>query len=276
MDWNEIWNVILEFLKTFGIKILISGICVIVGIKLIKWLKKWIKTSPKFSKVEDGARSFIASLVVVLLYIVLFITVAMILGIPTTSFIAALASVFAAIGLAMQGSLSNFAGGVMILIFKPFKVGDYIVAPKEEAEGTVMDISLVYTVLRTFDNQEVTIPNGTLTNSVVRNLTTAQTRRVDLAFSTSYDCDVDMVKDILMNILKNHSKVLSDPEPTARLNEHGDSALVFSVKAWCDTDDYWDVRYDLIEAVKKEFDNNGISIPYPQLDVHFDKQASKK
>ena len=156
----------------------------------------------------------------------------------------------------------------MILIFRPFKVGDYISAP--DAEGTVTDITVVYTVLRTPDNKVVTVPNGILTGSVVKNYSAEENRRVDLEFSTAYDCDVDMVKGVLMGIINAHPKILRDPEPVARLSEHGDSALTYAVKVWCKNGDYWDVAFDLKESVKKKFDENGISTPYPQLDIHFD------
>lgn len=257
-----------DLISSIGIKLICSIIIFIIGVKLIKWLSRIIKTSKKLDNIESGVRTFLSSFVVVVLYIVLFITIAMIIGIPTTSFIAALASAFAAIGLALQGTLSNFAGGIMILIFKPFKVGDYICAPKEDAEGTVEEISLVYTILKMPDNTVVTIPNGTLTNSVVKNLTSVELRRVDIDFTTSYDCDIDKVKGILMGIVSSHPLIQKDPEPTARLSQHSDSALVYSVKAWCKTEVYWDVRFDLMETVKKEFDKNNITIPYPQLDIH--------
>jgi len=268
MSWDKFLDLMFDLISSVGIKLLSAIIVFIIGVKLIKWFSRIIKTTKKLEKTDAGVRSFLASFAVIALYIVLFITVAMILGIPTTSFIAALASAFAAIGLAMQGTLSNFAGGIMILVFKPFKVGDYICAPKEDAEGTVQEISLVYTILKTPDNTVITIPNGTLTNSVVKNMTSVEMRRVDVTFSTSYDCDIDKVKGILMDVLNSHPMINKDPEPTARLSEHADSALVYTVKAWCKTDDYWDVKYDLIETVKKEFDKNNIPIPFPQLDVH--------
>jgi len=272
MDWNAILSVIIETAKTLGVKLLLSGIYVIIGFRLIKWLKKWLKTSKRLDMIEEGARSFLASVSAVLLYIVLFITVAVILGIPTTSFVAAIASVFAAIGLAMQGTLSNFAGGVMILIFKPFKVGDYIVAKCDDVEGTVIDVSLVYTVLRTFDNKEVTIPNGTLTNSVVVNVSTAETRRIDITVDVEFTADIEQVKQLLLDTASAHPKVLSDPAPSARLAEYGPSSLKFSVKAWCPNGDYWDVRFDLLEGIKKELDSRGIAIPFPQLDVHLPEE----
>lgn len=270
MTIEKLWDFLFELISTLGIKILSTILIMLVGFKLIKWLKKWIKTSHKLDKMDDGVRSFISSFIGIILYIVLFVTIATRLGIPTASFVAALASAFAAIGLAMQGSLSNFAGGMLLLLFKPFKVGDYI--KTEEAEGTVAEITTIYTILHTYDNKTITIPNGTLTNSVIENYTTAETRRVDLEFSTSYDSDVETVKKLLMEVLENHPLVLEDPEPTARLSEHGDSALKFTAKAWCNTDDYWTVKYDLTEAVKKTFDDNNIEIPFPQMDVHVDNK----
>lgn len=269
MDLDKLLNIIYDFAATVGIRLLCSAVLLLVGIRLIRWLKKFIRTSPKLSKVDAGVRSFISGFATIALYIVLFITIAMILGIPTTSFIAALASAFAAIGLALQGALSNFAGGLMILLFHPFRVGDYISTP--DAEGTVDEISVVYTILRTSDNKIVTVPNGTLTNSVVKNYTAEKTRRVDLTFSTGYECDVEKVKAVIMRVVNAHQLVLRDPEPTVHLSEHADSALAYTVKVWCATEDYWTVHFDLMEQVTKEFEKNSISIPYPQLDVHIDK-----
>lgn len=270
MELKELIKYLVDLLSSFGIRLLSCIIILIVGLRLIKSLKKWIKTSHKLDKVDTGIRSFLSGFISIVLYIVLFVTVATRLGIPTASFVAALASGFAAIGLAMQGTLSNFAGGIMILLFKPFKIGDYIETP--DAEGTVMDITTVYTILRTYDNKTITIPNGTLTNSVIENYTSVENRRVDLTFGTSYDCDIDKVKNILMEVLISHPLVLSEPAPFARLSEHSDSALIYSVKAWCKTENYWDVKFDLTEFIKKAFDENNISIPYPQMDIHIENK----
>ena len=269
MNWNTLWNYLVELGTSLGLKLLAALLLLIIGLRLIKWVKKWLRTSRRLDKVDAGVRAFVVSFAGIGLYVLLFITFAMVLGIPTTSFITALASCGVAIGLALQGALSNFAGGLMILLFKPFKVGDYIETPG--AAGTVADITVVYTVLRTPDNKMITIPNGTLTNSVVENYSAVETRRVDLTFNTAYDCDVEEVKALLMGVVMAHPKVLVDPAPFARLSEHGESALTYTLRAGCKTDDYWDVRFDLVEAVKKEFDHNGIAIPYPQLDVHLDK-----
>ena len=269
MDTKAILKYLFDMLASLGTKLLVSLIVLFVGRKLIKVIKNWIKTSPKMEKVDAGVRTFFSSFAGVGLNILLFITIAMILGVPTTSFITALASCGVAIGLALQGALSNLAGGIMILVFKPFEVGNYIKTP--DASGTVHKITIMYTVLKTPDNKVITIPNGTLTNSVVENYSSVENRRVELVFDVSYDSDIDMVKNLLMDIATSHEKVLMDPPPFARLTAQAESSLQFTVRVWCKTDDYWDVNFDLLETVKREFDKNKIEIPYPQVDVHINK-----
>lgn len=270
INFEEIMNYLVELATSAGLKLLAAIVLVIVGLKGIKWLRKWIRTSEKLNKIDNSLRSFMISFSSVVLYIVLFITVAVILGIPTTSFITMLASCGVAIGLALQGSLSNFAGGIMILLFKPFKVGDYIDAAGES--GTVTEISVVYTELLTVDNKRIIIPNGTITNSVIENYSAENIRRVDFTFNTAYDSDIDKVKKIITEILESHPKALKNPECFVRLSAHNDSALTYTARVWCKTDDYWDVNFDVIESVKKAFDENGIQIPYNQLDVHIDNK----
>lgn len=269
MDLKALWDSLIELGVSFGSKLIAAILVLVIGANLIKWIKKWIKTSKKLDRIDDGVRSFLRSFCGIALYVVLFITIAMMLGIPTTSFITALASCGVAIGLAMQGSLSNFAGGLMILLFKPFRVGDYIEA--SGVSGTVDAITVVYTVLITPDNKKITVPNGTLTNSTIINYSAKDTRRVDLTFSTAYDADVEKVRAILDEVLANHPLVLSDPAPFARLSNHNESSLDYTVRAWCKAEDYWTVNFDLLETVKKEFDKNGIEIPFPQVDVHIAK-----
>ena len=266
INFEEIMNYLVELATSAGLKLLAAIVLVIVGLKGIKWLRKWIRTSEKLNKIDNSLRSFMISFSSVVLYIVLFITVAVILGIPTTSFITMLASCGVAVGLALQGSLSNFAGGIMILLFKPFKVGDYIDAAGES--GTVTEISVVYTELLTVDNKRIIIPNGTITNSVIENYSAENIRRVDFTLNTAYDSDIDKVKKIITEILESHPKALKNPECFVRLSAHNDSALTYTARVWCKTDDYWDVNFDVIESVKKAFDENGIQIPYNQLDVH--------
>lgn len=263
---ENLLNTLLEIGTTMGLKLLAALLLIIVGLRLVKQLKKWIHHSKRLQRIDESVRSFLASFIGIVLNIALFVTAAMILGVPTTSFLTLLASGGVAIGLATQGALSNFAGGLMILLFKPFKVGDYIEAGSES--GTVKDITVVYTVLTTLDNKQITIPNGTLTNSNITNYSTEPLRRVDLTFTTSYDCAVEKTKALLMEVTKAHPLVLDDPEPFVRLSAHGDSALVYAVRAWCRNDDYWTVHFDLTESVKEAFDRHSITIPFPQVDVH--------
>lgn len=270
MNAEKIMDFLFELFASLGLKILTALIVLFVGCKLIKFVKKWVKKSPKLEKVDMGVRTFLSSFLGIALYVILFISIAMILGIPTTSFITALASCGVAIGLALQGALGNLAGGIMILIFKPFKVGDYITT--SAVSGTVSNITIMYTVLATPDNKIITIPNGTLTNSVIENYSASDERRVDIVFTAGYECDADKVKEILFSEIEKHEKILKTPEPFARLTNCGDSAVEYTVRAWCKASDYWDVKFDLLENVKKEFDANGISIPYPQMDVHIDNK----
>ena len=266
MNWQSFLSLLVQFATSFGIKLLAAIIIIAVGLKLTSWLTKLIRTSAKLGKLDTSLRSFLASFIKIALYIVLIITVAMILGIPVTSFITVLASCGVAIGLALQGSLSNFAGGLMILFFKPFKVGDYIEAQGEA--GTVKEISVVYTELLTPDGKRITVPNGALTNSTIKNYSAEALRRVDLSFSVAYDSSDEAVKDIIGTAIRSHPNALLDPEPFVRLSAHGDSALVYTARVWCKNEDYWTVYFDLIENVKTAFDQNNISIPYPQMDVH--------
>jgi len=266
MDWKKIIDFLTEAATSLGLKLLFAALALVVGIFLIRWVKKFLRDSKKLSKMDVGLRSFLASFSTIALYILLFITIAMILGVPTTSFITALASCGVAIGLALQGALSNVAGGIMLLIFKPFKIGDFIEAAGES--GTVTDISVVYTVLNTVDNKRVTIPNGTLMNSNIENYSAEETRRVDLTFSTAYGCDISKTTALLSSIAADHPLALQDPAPFVRLTRHGENALEYSVRIWCRSGDYWTIYFDVIEQVKKAFDENGIEIPFPQVDVH--------
>lgn len=270
MDLKQIYTFLIEFATTWGAKIIGAIVILLVGLKLIKVLSNWIRSSPKLDKLDDSLRSFLASFSKIILYIVLIITVAMILGVPATSFITILASCGVAVGLALQGSLSNFAGGIMILLFKPFKVGDYIEASGEA--GTVSEISVVYTELLTVDNKRITLPNGALTNSIIKNYSSEDKRRVDLTFNASYECDVEKVKDIITTVVNSHPAALKEPESFVRLSEHSDSALVYTVRVWCKNADYWTVYFDIIEGVKTAFDKNNIAIPFPQMDVHINNK----
>ena len=275
MNFDTFINTLLELFTTIGLKIIYAGIVLFIGLKLIKWMKKKLPSFPYMEKLDAGLRSFLCSTLAIVLYALLFISVAMIMGIPTTSFIAALASCMAAIGLAMQGSLSNFAGGLMILMFKPFRTGDYISVPELNVDGTVKAITVVYTVLRTFDNIEVTVPNGTLANSVVKDLSIAETRRVDLTFRVAPSTSLDLVESVIGEVLSSNPNVLTDPEPSIVLTEITDSAMIYGVRIWCPGDQYWPTRFGLTRAIKLAFDEHGIVMPHQQVDVHLNTPTHK-
>ena len=275
MNFEALINALVELAATVGLKIIYAIAVTFVGLKLIKWLKKRLPDLPFMERLDAGLRSFISSTLAIVLYASLFISVAMIMGIPTTSFIAALASCMAAIGLAMQGSLSNFAGGLMILMFKPFRTGDYISVPDLNVDGTVKAITVVYTILRTFDNIEVTVPNGTLANSVVKDMSIAETRRVDLTFRVAPDTPLDKVESVIGQVLSADANVLTDPEPSIVLTEITDSALIYGVRIWCPGTQYWPTRFGLNRAIKLAFDAHGIVMPHQQVDVHLAAPTDK-
>ena len=267
MTLESLFNVLIEMITTIGLKLIYAVLVLFVGLKLIKWLKKRLPEFPPIKQLDAGIRSFLCSSAAIGLYILLFISVAMIMGIPTTSFIAALASCLAAIGLAMQGSLSNFAGGLMILMFKPFRTGDYISAPELNVEGFVREITVVYTVLRTFDNIEVTIPNGTLSNSVLKDMSIAETRRVDFSFRVDPATPLEKVEAVLAEVLAENENVLADPAPSIVVTDITDSAVVYGVRVWCPGSQYWNTKFGVNRAVKLAFDENEIIVPHQQMDV---------
>ena len=194
------------------------------------------------------------------------------LGIQTTSFIAVLGAAGLAIGLALQGSLSNFASGVMLVLFRPFKVGDYIEAGG--TSGTVEEMLIFSTKMKTPDNKAVFVPNGSITGGTIVNYSAKDTRRVDLVFGVSYEDDISKVKQIIEEVLNADDRILKDPSPTVGLAELGDSSVNFVVRPWVSAADYWGVRFSLNEAMKLRFDQEGVSIPYPQRDVHFHEKSA--
>jgi small conductance mechanosensitive channel len=266
---EQVIDNLIDFATSTGIKLVISLIILLVGWKLIKLLIKVIKKSRSMKNIDSSARGYIISFISIGLKILLVITIAGYLGLEMTSILAVLASAGVAIGLALQGALGNLAGGLMILIFKPFRVGDYI--DNHTDAGTVIDINIFYTVLNTIDNKRVMLPNGELTNTSIINFSMEKRRRVDLTFTTSYQVDIDNVKGILLKIASEHSLTINEPEePFCRLMRHADNSLNFVLRIWTLSENYWPLYFDLMEQVKKEFDRQGIEIPYPQLDVHLD------
>lgn len=269
MDTSKFINFITELATQYGLKILLGLVVLIVGLKLSKWVIKLIVKGHGFQKLDKSVQGFIRSFVKVILYALVISSACMCWGVPSTSFLTIFTSAGVAIGLALQGALSNFAGGLMILFFKPFAIGDYI--ESGSVTGTVTDITIIYTILTTPDNKRITVPNGSLTNSNVINYSACDTRRIDLTISTDYNNDIETVKSVLLKTAYAHEKVLKDPSPMARLQTHSSNSLDYAFRVWVKKEDYWTVYFDLMENVKRAFDENGISIPYQQLDVTIKK-----
>ena len=249
------------------LKALGAIIVLFVGFRLIRWITRFAARSSMAKRMDPTASSFLGSALSIGLKMVLIIAVCGIVGIPTASIIAVLGSAGVAVGLAMQGSLSNFAGGVMILLFRPFVKGDYIEIPNSEA-GTVEDISIFYTTLMTPDNRKVVIPNGTVSNATLTNYSATPRRRVDLVFSAAYEADIDQVRRCILEAAVKSPAILSDPAPDVVLKELGDSSVQYLFRGWCDPKDYLATTFEIRENVKRSFDGAGVPIPYPQLDVH--------
>lgn len=258
-----------EYLADAGINLILSIILLIVGWKLINILSKKMKEGKLFSKIEPTARSFINSALSIILKILLVITIAAILGVPMTSMIAVLGSCGLAIGLALQGSLSNIAGGFILTIFKPFVVGDFI--KSGEFEGTVKSINIFYTKIITPDNKIIVIPNSKVSDSALIDYNAFATRRVDIDITAAYSENSDVVKQALIDAAKENDKVDTSTEPVAVITSFDDSAVAYQLRLWCKTDDYWDVKFSVTERVKKIFDEREIQIPFPQMDVHITK-----
>jgi len=254
---EKLWTLILDFTP----QILTALAILIVGLFLIRIVTKVSRKMMTKSGVDLSLQKFLSNLISWILKILLFIVVISKLGVETTSFAAILAAAGLAVGLALQGSLSNFAGGVLIMIFKPIKVGDLIEAQGEL--GVVKEIEIFTTKLTGLSNKEIIIPNGSLSNGNIVNYTTEGTRRVDLTFGVGYDSDIKKTKDVLLHVLTSHPMVLQDPAPTVNVSELADSSINFAVRPWCNTEDYWTVYFDVTENTKEALDAAGIEIPYP-------------
>lgn len=259
-------NLLQEFAVTYGGKLIGALLLLIIGFKLTSLITKKIAAAKALNKIDASTRGFIQSVINVLLKCLVGITALAVLGVPMTSMIAVIGSCGLAVGLALQGSLSNIAGGFIILVFKPFSVGDYITSG--EISGTVEDIGIFHTKVLTNDNRRIIVPNSTISNATLTNVSALSLRRVDLTFTASYNTDISLVEKTLLSVCENHSMALSDPAPFARLSAHKDSALEYTVRVWCKADDYWTLYFDLIRDVKYAFDKAGVEIPYPQVNVH--------
>lgn len=257
-------------LISLAITIVIALVVFFIGKKVIKLLLKLLKKNFERMKMEDGVIRFLLSLLKVLLYLLLIIVVAQILGLETSSVIALVGSAGLAVGLALQGSLANLAGGVLILVSKPFVMGDYIIYG--DKEGTVVGIDIIYTKLLTPDNRKVTLPNGDLANSDIINVTSEDVRRLDLSVSIDYSEDIKKVKDILEKLLTGHDMILPDQDISIFVNSFDPSSINIGYRVWTKTEDYWALRCQLMEEVKMAFDENEIVIPFDQLDVQIKNQ----
>ncbi|PKG81070.1 mechanosensitive ion channel protein [Colwellia sp. 75C3] len=247
-------------------KLILSILTLLIGLWIISGISKLVQASMERSKVDPTLIPFMGSLVSWLLKVLLFISVASMIGVATTSFIAVLGAAGLAIGLALQGSLANFAGGVLIMIFKPYKVGDLI--ESQGHLGVVKEVQIFNTILLSPQSKRIIIPNGSTSNGSVVNYTVEGKIRVDLTVGVSYDADIDKTKAVLMEVLVNNDKVMQDPAPFIGLSEMADSSVNFAVRPHCLPEHYWDVYFGVNEAVKKALDKNAIAIPFPQRDVH--------
>jgi len=267
---NEIIDMLWNLLLTHAPQFVLALVTLVIGLWIINKTVSYAQ-SKMDSQIDATLHKFVGSLVSVGLKGLLLISVASMVGIATTSFIAVLGAAGLAIGLALQGSLSNFAGGVLILIFKPFKVGDLIEGGGHI--GTVREIQIFNTILNSADNRRIIIPNAVLSNNSLININIEPTRRVDFVFGIGYGDDLKKAKEILNSIAENDTRVLKDPAPTIVLSELADSSVNFTVRLWANTADYWGVYFDTHESVKLAFDAEGISIPFPQQDVHMHQVA---
>ncbi len=248
--------------------VLIAILFIAIGMKVVSVLLKVIKRSFEKSKLDASVAGFLISMIRVVGYILVFISAAAIVGVEVTSFVTILGTASMAIGLALQGALSNLAGGVLILMLKPFSVGDYIIENDKGMEGTVVSIEIFYTRLLTYDNKMIVIPNGILTNNSLVNLTNEIKRKVELKIAIAYDTDIKKVKDLVYSILAEEKRILSDEPKDVFIDSFDESGMILGMRAWVKTEDYWPTIWDLREKVKESFDENDIVIPYNRLDVN--------
>lgn len=250
----------------FLVKIIVCIVIYIIGKNVIGWVVKMVRSMLLRTKMQTGAATFIVSMVKIFLYLILIFGLAMQFGVKESSVAALVASGGVAIGLALQGGLSNLAGGFLILLFQPFEVGDYILAQGEE--GTVQKIEILYTTLHTIDNRKVIIPNGNLANNVIVNATGADRRKLDITVGISYEDDISKAKQVLLQIIERSEYVIREQEAQVFVSELGDSSVVMGLRCWVRTEQYLPALWQMNEQIKNEFDRAGLHIPFPQMDVH--------
>lgn len=253
---------------SFGLRLLLTILLFLVGSRLIKLVRKIVRRSMERAGADVGVTQFMDSLIKLLLYFLLIMFLADGIGVDTTSVMALVGSAGLTIGLAFQGSLSNFAGGVLILLIKPFKVGDYIIYTSGNLEGKVTKIEMFYTTLLTIDNKKVVIPNGTLSNSSLINVTAEDKRRIDITVGVSYTANLKLAKEVCVKLMAAQPAVLQEQNNMVVVDDLADSSVNLKICCWVSAEDYWATRWELIEKIKLAFDENGIEIPFNQLDVN--------
>ncbi len=257
---------ITEMAINYSPKIILALVTLFIGLWIIKGVSALIRRTLAAKDVDASLQSFITSLVSMTFKALLLLSIAGMVGIEVTSFIAIFGAAGLAVGMALSGTLQNFAGGVMIMLFKPYKVGDVI--ETQGYVGSVNQIQIFNTILKTPDNKTIIIPNAPISSGSMVNYSTEATRRVDLSFGIGYNDDIDQAKEVMMSVIKKDERIFSDPEPFIAVSELADSSVNFAVRLWVNAGDYWGVHFDTLENVKKAFDANNISIPFPQQDVH--------
>lgn len=271
MDVQPIIEKVTEIVSVYGIKVLGAIGVLIIGRIVSGLLTKLIEKMMRKAKQEETLVSFVGHLVYVALMTFVIIAALGIVGIQTASFVAVLGAAGLAVGLALQGSLSNFASGVLMVMFKPFKVGDYIEGGG--VAGVVQEMQIFNTVLLTPDHKKIIIPNSQMTGNNIINYSATGTRRIDMVAGIGYSDDIDKARSVIEEVLASDPRILKDPAPVVAVSELADSSVNFVVRPWVKTEDYWDVMFAVTEAIKKQFDANGISIPFPQQDVHLYKHT---
>ena len=261
MTWETMKPYVVSIVERLAAAIIVF----LVGMFIIKLILRIMKRMKRFKELNLTAHRFLCNFVKCVLYVVLIVTIISILGVPMASVVAIVASAAAAIGLALQGSLSNLAGGIILIVTRPFKIGDYI--DTVSVSGTVHDIGIFYTTLICPDNKHVTIPNGILTSNTVTNYSVEDIRRLDIVYKVEYGTDIEEVKKIVLGVVEKHPDALKDPEPSIRLTEMADSSIDFTLKVWVKKENYWGTKFDLLETVKGVFKEKGIEIPYNKLDI---------
>ncbi len=273
MDWTQMLNdlivKVVDWVTTAGIRLLIGLLILIISFKIINRIARRIERKGNEGKLDKTLAKTFAYVLKLALKIAIAVCLIGYVGIDTSGLAALLVSVGACIGLALNGAVSNLAGGVVIIVTRPFKVDDFIEA--QGFSGTVEDIHITCTRLRTGDNKVVYIPNGALSAGTIVNYSEKDTRRVDLSFSIAYAADFEKAKELVASVATSHEKVLADPAPMVRISAHGQSSMDLICRVWVKNADYWTVHFDLLEGVKHAFDRAGIEIPYPQMDVHVKK-----